>query len=64
MPVVASGGASTPTHLLEALLAGADAVLAASILHESEYTVGELKSFLAGRGVPVRREPALKGARA
>ncbi len=54
VPVIASGGADTPEHLLEALEAGADAVLAASIFHDGDRTVGEVKRFLAARGVPVR----------
>ncbi len=54
VPVIASGGADTPEHLLEALQAGADAVLAASIFHDGDRTVGEVKRFLAARGVPVR----------
>ena len=55
VPVIASGGAATPQHLLEALQAGADAVLAASIFHEAEYTVMEVKDYLAQNGVEVRR---------
>ncbi len=54
VPVIASGGAANPQHLLEALQAGADAVLAASIFHDSEYTVGEIKKFLAEGGAPIR----------
>jgi len=54
VPVIASGGASTPEHLLEALRAGADAVLAASIFHYGEYTVGVLKEFLKNNHVDVR----------
>jgi imidazole glycerol phosphate synthase glutamine amidotransferase subunit len=54
VPVIASGGAETPDHLLEAVLAGADAVLAASIFHDGDRTVGELKEFLNARGVRVR----------
>lgn len=54
IPVIASGGASTPDHLADALHAGASAVLAASIFHESEYSVGQVKSSLAERGVEVR----------
>lgn len=55
VPVVASGGAGKLEHLAEVLLEGkADAVLAASIFHFGEYTVGEVKTFLAGRGIPVR----------
>jgi len=55
VPVIASGGADTPQQLLEAIQAGADAVLAASIFHEGNYTVADLKEFLAARGVEVRR---------
>ena len=54
VPVIASGGASSPGHLLEALRAGADAVLAASIFHYGEYTVGKLKEFLKNNQVEVR----------
>jgi imidazoleglycerol phosphate synthase cyclase subunit len=55
VPVIASGGADTPQQLLDALQAGADAVLAASIFHEGNYTVAELKKFLAAHLVEVRR---------
>jgi imidazoleglycerol phosphate synthase cyclase subunit len=54
IPVIASGGADTPEHLAEALEAGADAVLAASIFHDGDRTVAEVKRFLAARGVVVR----------
>jgi imidazole glycerol-phosphate synthase subunit HisF len=55
VPVVASGGAGTLEHMAEVLLAGqADAVLAASIFHFGEYTVGDVKRFLAQRNIPVR----------
>ncbi|GIV97290.1 MAG: imidazole glycerol phosphate synthase subunit HisF [Herpetosiphonaceae bacterium] len=55
VPVIASGGAGEPAHLYEALHAGhADAVLAASIFHFGSYTIAEVKSYLAERGVPVR----------
>lgn len=55
VPVVASGGAGKLEHLAEVLLAGkADAVLAASIFHFDTYTVGDVKQFLAGAGIPVR----------
>jgi len=55
VPVVASGGAGKLEHLAEVLLEGkADAVLAASIFHFGEYTVQEVKQFLAGKGIPVR----------
>ncbi len=55
VPIIASGGASGPAHMAEALAAGADAVLAASILHDGHTTVGDLKEELTARGVEVRR---------
>jgi cyclase len=56
VPVVASGGAGKLEHLAEVLIAGrADAVLAASIFHFGTYTVGEVKEYLAGQNIPVRR---------
>jgi cyclase len=55
VPVVASGGAGTLEHMADVLLEGkADAVLAASIFHYGEFTVGEVKRHLASKGVPVR----------
>src|ERR1700735_2920323 len=55
VPVVASGGAGTLEHMAEVLLQGkADAVLAASIFHFNNFTVGDVKKFLASRGIPVR----------
>lgn len=54
VPIVASGGASTPTHMAEAVAAGADAVLAASIFHESEWTPADLKVRLGELDVEVR----------
>src|SRR5208282_5571381 len=55
VPVVASGGAGKLEHMAEVLLEGkADAVLAASIFHFGEYTVGDVKAFLASKGIPVR----------
>lgn len=55
VPVIASGGAGSPEHIFEALTTGkADAALAASIFHFQEYTIDEVKSYLAERGVPVR----------
>ncbi|NJE55473.1 imidazole glycerol phosphate synthase subunit HisF [Thermococcus sp. 21S9] len=54
IPVIASGGAGKPEHFYEAFKAGAEAALAASIFHYGEYTVGELKEYLAERGIPVR----------
>ncbi len=55
VPVVASGGAGTLEHMAEVLMAGkADAVLAASIFHFGEFTVGEVKAYLASREIWVR----------
>ena len=55
VPVVASGGAGSPQHMLDVLTTGhADAALAASIFHFDAYTVGQVKQFLAQHGVPVR----------
>ncbi|MFT5494279.1 MAG: cyclase, partial [Limisphaerales bacterium] len=60
VPVVASGGAGKLEHMVDVLLKGkADAVLAASIFHFGEYTVDEVKAFLAEHGVPVRPIPNL-----
>lgn len=55
IPVIASGGAGTLKHLYEGLTLGkADAVLAASIFHYKEFTVGEAKAYLESKGIPVR----------
>jgi cyclase len=55
VPVIASGGAGKPEDFVEVFeSAGADAALAASIFHYGTYTVGDLKQFLAARGVAVR----------
>lgn len=54
VPVVASGGAATADHLLAALKAGADAVLAASMFHDGDVTVAEVKMALARAGAEVR----------
>jgi len=55
IPVIASGGAGTMRHLLEGVREGhADAVLAASMFHYREVTVGEARRYLAEHGVPVR----------
>ncbi len=55
VPVVASGGAGTLEHFYEALsVAGCDAALAASLFHYRELTVGQVKDYLAARGVVVR----------
>ncbi len=55
IPVIASGGAGTLHHLLEALTEGkADAVLVASLFHSKQHTIREAKEYLRARGVPVR----------
>ena len=54
VPVIASGGAGEPEHLLQALRAGADAALCASIFHYGWHTIAETKAHLAAGGVPVR----------
>jgi cyclase len=54
VPVIASGGAGKLEHLVDALQAGADAVLCASIFHYNRYTVAQAKAHLAAAGVPVR----------
>src|SRR5262252_1081006 len=55
VPVVASGGAGKLEHMAEVLLEGkADAVLAASIFHFGEYTVGDVKRYLSSKGITVR----------
>lgn len=57
IPVVASGGAGEPAHLLEAFAVGASAALAASIFHYDEYSIPVTKRYLHERGVPVRLTP-------
>ena len=54
VPVIASGGAGEVEHLTDAVNAGADAVLCASIFHYGQHTVAEVKERLARDGVPVR----------
>ncbi len=55
VPVVASGGVGALAHLAEGIqIGGADAVLAASIFHYGEFTVGQAKAVLASHGIPVR----------
>ncbi len=54
VPVIASGGVGNLEHLAEGVTAGgADAVLAASIFHFGEYSIGEAKAYMAGRGIEV-----------
>jgi len=55
VPVIASGGVGALAHLAEGIqIGGADAVLAASIFHYGEFTVGQAKAVLARHGIPVR----------
>jgi imidazole glycerol-phosphate synthase subunit HisF len=55
VPVIASGGVGTLQHLADGVLKGrADAVLAASIFHYGEFTVGQAKAYMAGQGIPMR----------
>ncbi len=54
VPVIASGGAGELEHLAEALRAGADAVLCASIFHYGRFSVAQAKAHLAAAGIPVR----------
>ena len=54
IPVIASGGAGTLEHLYDAIVeGGADAVLMASITHFGNYTIKQIKEYLAGRGIPM-----------
>ena len=55
LPIIASGGAGNLEHIYEVLTKGeADAALAASIFHRSQYSVGEVKKYLAEKRVPMR----------
>jgi imidazole glycerol-phosphate synthase subunit HisF len=54
VPVIASGGAGELEHLVQALSAGADAVLCASIFHYGRFSVAQAKAYLAAAGIPVR----------
>ena len=56
VPVIASGGAGSPAPLVQALAAGAAAVLAASIFHQGTWTVSDVKRAVALAGFPVREE--------
>ena len=58
VPVIASGGVGTLQHLVEGVTQGhASAVLAASIFHYGEHTIGEAKRFMADAGLPMRLDP-------
>jgi cyclase len=54
VPLIASGGAGTPEHFVEAARAGADALLAASVFHFGALTVGQVKDAMREAGVEVR----------
>jgi imidazole glycerol-phosphate synthase subunit HisF len=54
VPVIASGGAADAAHLREAFEAGADAVLAASIFHDDDLSVADVKRTLIRQGIPLR----------
>lgn len=54
VPLIASGGAGTPEHFVEAARAGADAVLAASVFHFGTLTIGQVKDALRAAGIVVR----------
>jgi cyclase len=62
VPVIASGGAGELGHLAEALRAGADAALAASIFHFGTYSIAEAKAHLAAAGLPVRSAASASSA--
>jgi cyclase len=59
LPIIASGGAGRVEHFSAAIAAGADAVLAASIFHFGEVTIGAVKARLASNGFPVRSAPVV-----
>jgi imidazole glycerol-phosphate synthase subunit HisF len=54
VPIVASGGAGSPEHMIAAVYAGAGAVLAASIFHFGEWSIAEVKEHMRQAGIPVR----------
>jgi cyclase len=54
VPVIASGGAGALGHFAPAVEAGADAVLAASVFHFGELTIGQVKAAMAAEGITVR----------
>ncbi|MDF2849240.1 MAG: imidazole glycerol phosphate synthase subunit HisF, partial [Oerskovia sp.] len=58
VPVIASGGAGRAADFGPAIAAGADAVLAASVFHSGQLTVGDVKRAMAAEGIPVREVAA------
>jgi cyclase len=64
IPIIASGGAGEPVHLLEAFTAGAaDAAIVASIVHYGEHPIPKLKRYLKGHGVEVRDAVSVQASR-
>jgi imidazole glycerol-phosphate synthase subunit HisF len=64
VPVIASGGVGSPEHVRAGLAeGGADAALAASIFHDGQFTIGQVKEYLAAHGLPVRTIYVEEGAR-
>ena len=62
VPVIASGGAGSLEHFAQVLTEGkADAALAASLFHDRVLSIGEVKTYLAERGIPVRLNEARDG---
>jgi len=62
VPVIASGGAGCLEHFAQVLTQGkADAALAASLFHDRVLSIGEVKAYLADRGIPVRNEQIING---
>ena len=59
-PVIASGGIGTPDDVATAFLAGADAVLAASVFHDGDLTVRQIKTYLSDQGLAVINPPIVK----
>jgi imidazole glycerol-phosphate synthase subunit HisF len=65
IPVIASGGVGNLDHLRQGLVEGkADAVLAASIFHDGNHTIGEAKAYLRAAGIPIRIPPGTAQERA
>ena len=57
VPVVASGGAGTPDHLVQVFRqAGADAAIIAGMIHTGQFTIPQIKNFLAESNIPVRKQ--------
>ncbi len=61
VPIIASGGAGSLEHLVDAAKEGASGILAASIFHDGTFTIGEAKEFLARAGIPMRLAAPVEG---